>query len=97
MTALGMTALNLRIAEFKFTHNFAICDRLPDMEIISGIDIQTSFHFHALGTKRSKPVIIIFLWISLQYQKQHRYSKSFHFHTLETKRRIVIYKGMVNS
>ena len=40
MTALGMTALHLRIAEFKFTHNFVICDRLPDTEIIFGIDIQ---------------------------------------------------------
>ena len=30
MTALGMTALHLWIAEFKFTHNFVICDRLPD-------------------------------------------------------------------
>ena len=35
MTALGMTALHLRIAEFKFTHNFVICDRLPDTEIFS--------------------------------------------------------------
>ena len=40
MTALGMTALHLRIAEFKFTHNLVICDRLPDTEIIFGIDIQ---------------------------------------------------------
>ena len=40
MTALGMTALHLWIAEFKFTHNFVICDRLPDTEIIFGIDIQ---------------------------------------------------------
>ena len=40
MTALGMTALHLRIADFKFTHSFVICDRLPDMEIIFGIDIQ---------------------------------------------------------
>ena len=30
MTALGMTALHLRIAEFKFTHNFDICSTLPD-------------------------------------------------------------------
>ena len=30
MTALGMTALHLRIVEFKFTHNFIICNRLPD-------------------------------------------------------------------
>ena len=27
MMALGMTALHLRIADFKFTHNFIICDR----------------------------------------------------------------------
>ena len=43
MTALGMTALHLRIADFKFTHNFVICDRLPDTELIFGIDIQKKF------------------------------------------------------
>ena len=43
MTALGMTALHLRIADFKFTHTFVICNRLPDMEIIFGIDIQKKF------------------------------------------------------
>ena len=43
MTALGMTALHLRIVEFKFTHNFVICNRLPDTEIIFGIDIQKKF------------------------------------------------------
>ena len=42
MTALGMTALHLRI-EFKFTHNFVICNRLPDTEIIFVIDIQKKF------------------------------------------------------
>ena len=42
MTALGMTALHLRIVDFKFTHNF-ICDRLPDTEIIFGIDVQKKF------------------------------------------------------
>ena len=52
MTALGMTGIHLRIANFKFTHNFVICDRLPDMEIIFGIDIQKKFHFHMLGTKK---------------------------------------------
>ena len=31
MSALGMTALHLRIAEFKFIHNFIICNQLPDM------------------------------------------------------------------
>ena len=43
MTALGMTALHFRIADFKFTHNFIICNRLPDMEIIFGIDILKKF------------------------------------------------------
>ena len=43
MTALGMTALHLWIAEFIFTHNFMICNRLPDPEIIFGIDIQKKF------------------------------------------------------
>ena len=43
MTALGMTALHLQIVEFMFTHNFVICNRLPDTEIIFGIDIQKKF------------------------------------------------------
>ena len=43
MTALVMTAIHLRIADFIFTHNFVICDRLPDTEIIFGIDIQKKF------------------------------------------------------
>ena len=43
MSALGMTALHLRIAESKFTHNFIICDQLPEMELTFGIDIQRKF------------------------------------------------------
>ena len=43
MMALGSTALHLRIAEFKFTHNFKICDQLPEKEPIFGIDIQKKF------------------------------------------------------
>ena len=43
MTGLGITALHLRIAVFKFTHYFIICDRLLDTEIIFGIDIQKKF------------------------------------------------------
>ena len=39
MKTLGMTAV-LRIADFIFIHNFIICDRLPDTEIIFGIDVQ---------------------------------------------------------
>ena len=33
MTTLGSTALHLQIADFKFTHNFIICNQLPDMEL----------------------------------------------------------------
>ena len=43
MTTLGMTALHLRIAYFKFTHNFIVCNILPDTEVIFGTDIQKKF------------------------------------------------------
>ena len=43
MSALGTMALYLRIAEFKFTHNFIICDQLPKTELIFGFDIQRKF------------------------------------------------------
>ena len=32
MMVLGITAHHLRIVDFKFIHNFIICDRLPDTE-----------------------------------------------------------------
>ena len=43
MTPLGMMALQLRIADFKFARNFIICNRLPDTEILFGINIQKKF------------------------------------------------------
>ena len=43
MTALGITALQLRIVDFKFTHNSIICNRLPDTEILFGIDIPKKY------------------------------------------------------
>ena len=43
MSAIGTMALHLRITEFKFTHNFIICDQLPETELIFGIDIQRKF------------------------------------------------------
>ena len=43
MSALGATALHLRIIEFKFTHNFIICNQLLETELIFGIDIQRIF------------------------------------------------------
>ena len=51
MSALGMTALHLRTAEFKFTHNFIICNQLPDTELIFGIDIQKHSLFLMLGIR----------------------------------------------
>ena len=54
MSALGMTALHLRIAEFKFTHNFIICDQLPEMELIYGIDIQRKFSISYTWDKEKK-------------------------------------------
>ena len=52
MSALGMTALHLRIAESKFTHNFIICNWLPDTELIFGIDIQKKSIFLMLGIRK---------------------------------------------
>ena len=43
MCATGTTALHLQIAEFKFMHNFIICDQLPETELIFGIDIHRKF------------------------------------------------------
>ena len=43
VTTLGSTALHLCIADFKFTHNFIICNQLPDTELIFRIDIQKKF------------------------------------------------------
>ena len=52
MTTLGMTALHLQIADFKFTHNFVIYDRLPDTEIIFGIDVQKKFSISYVWDKK---------------------------------------------
>ena len=52
MTALGMTALHLRIADFKFTHNFVICNILPDTKLIFGIDVQRKFSISMHETKK---------------------------------------------
>ena len=43
MMALRSTAQHLWIFEFKFIHNFIICDQLPETELIFGIDMQNEF------------------------------------------------------
>ena len=49
---LGMTALHLRIADFKFTHNFIICDRLSDTGIVLALMCKRNSHYHMLGIER---------------------------------------------
>ena len=40
MSSLGKATLHLHIENFKFSHTFIICDKLPETNILSGIDIQ---------------------------------------------------------
>ena len=54
MTTLGSTALHLCIADFKFTHNFLICNQLPDTELkvfIKELTSKRSSHCLMLGIK----------------------------------------------
>ena len=53
MTALDMTDLHWQIVEFKFIHNFVICNRLLDMVIIFGIDIQKKFSISYTWDKKN--------------------------------------------
>ena len=48
MSAIGTMALHLRIDEFKFTHNFIICDQLPEM----ALTYKENSHYHMPGTKK---------------------------------------------
>ena len=57
MMALGSTALHLWIAEFKYTHNFILCNQLPETELIFGIDIQKKFSLSYAWDKEKKIAI----------------------------------------
>ena len=54
LMALGSTELHLQIAEFKFTHNFIICDQLPETELIFCINIQKKFSLSYAWDKDKK-------------------------------------------
>ena len=43
MTTLGITTLQLWIADFKFSHSFIVYERLPDTELLFGINLQMKF------------------------------------------------------
>ena len=45
-------ALHLRIAEFKFMHNFIICDQLPETELILVLIYKENSHYPMHGTKK---------------------------------------------
>ena len=52
MSAIGTTALHLRITELKFTHNLIICDQLPEKELILGIGMQRKFSLSYMWNKQ---------------------------------------------
>ena len=54
MLAIGTTALHLRIDELNFTHNFIICDQLPKMKLIFGIDLKRKFSISYAWDKGKK-------------------------------------------
>ena len=43
MSSQGKATLHLCITNFKFPHTFIICDKLPDTDILFGIDIQKRY------------------------------------------------------
>ena len=43
MSSLGKATLHCHITNFKFSHAFIICDKLPDTDILFGIDIQKRY------------------------------------------------------
>ena len=52
MTALGITTLQLWIADFKFLHTFIICVRFPDTEILFALMYRRNLHYPMLGTEK---------------------------------------------
>ena len=41
MMVLGIMTLQLRIADFKFSHTCIVCDTLPDTELLYGLFQET--------------------------------------------------------
>ena len=49
MSSLGKATLHLHSANFKFSHTFITCDKLPGTNILFGIDIHKSTLYHIVG------------------------------------------------
>ena len=43
MLPLGKSTLHLHSANFKFSHTFIICDKVPETDILFSIDIQKRY------------------------------------------------------
>ena len=52
MSSLGKATLHLQITNFKFSHAFVICDKLPDTDILFGIEIKKSYSVMKLGCRK---------------------------------------------
>ena len=73
MTALAITALHLRIADIKFTHNFIIWDRLKDAEILFGIDIQKKISLsYAWDKEKNCPIQKEYRFLTYTYHCEQK-------------------------
>ena len=52
MTALRIAKLQLKIADFTFSHIFIICDRLPKTELLFAINVQKNTPYPMPGTNK---------------------------------------------
>ena len=52
MSAIGTTALHLRIAEFKFTHNFIIVTNYQRHSLFLVLICRENSHYHTCGTRK---------------------------------------------
>ena len=49
MSSMGNAPLHLQIADFKFSHTFVICDKLPDADFLFGIALQNGTLYPIVG------------------------------------------------
>ena len=53
MSSLGKATLHFHTANFKFFHTFVICDKLPETDLLFGIDIQKRYSLsHSLDSDK---------------------------------------------
>ena len=74
MSSLGKVTLHLHIFNFKFCHTFIICDKLLDIDILFGIDIQRRYSL-SCSWESDKQLFIqreeLFLTYTRNCEQQH--------------------------